>query len=95
MPQGPYQIYSGVAHAELWGLRRGIAELPADEHPHRRYQAVNHPLAIHTAAHAAIGALVITVARAACYLGAAEHNERILRWAEEGDAAMDALRPSS
>ena len=95
IPQAPYQIYSGVVHAELWGLWRGIAELPADGHPHRRYQAANHPLAVHSAAHAAIGALVITAARAASHLGAAEHRERILQWAKEGDAKLVALRPSS
>lgn|GEM_PF-2911478 len=33
-------------------------------------------------------------ARAASYLGAAEHHERILRWIKEGDATMDVLRPS-
>ncbi len=95
MPPVPYQVYSGVAHAELWGLWRGITELPADGHPHRPYKIVNHPLAIHTAAKAAVGAVVITAARAANYLGSVEQHKRILQWAKEADTVMDALRPSS
>jgi hypothetical protein len=32
-PTVPYQVYSGVAHAELWGLWRGYTQLPRDGHP--------------------------------------------------------------
>lgn len=55
-PKVPYRVYSGVAHAELWGLWRGYEPLPRNGHPHDRQQLTFRPLNVHGAIQALVGA---------------------------------------
>lgn len=92
-PAVPYQVYSGVAHAELWGLWRGYEQPPKGGHPHDRQRFTFTPLAVHSAAQAALGAAVIAATRTADYLGASAATADLLKWAGEADHQLDILRP--
>lgn len=92
-PKVPYQVYSGVAHAELWGLWRGYAQLPRNGHPHDRQQLTFTPLAVHSAVQALVGAITVAARQTAGYLGATAVQAEIARWAGEADQRLDALRP--
>ena len=92
-PKVPYQVYSGVAHAELWGLWRGYAQLPRNGHPHDRQQLTFKPLNVHSAVQALVGAITSAARRTAGYLGAAAVEAELARWAGEADRRLDALRP--
>jgi hypothetical protein len=92
-PKVPYQVYSGVAHAELWGLWRGYAQLPRNGHPHDRQQLSFTPLNVHSAVQALVGAITSAARRSAGYLGATAVEAELARWAGEADQRLDALRP--
>ena len=92
-PKVPYQVYSGVAHAELWGLWRGYVQLPRNGHPHDRQQLTFKPLNVHSAVQALVGAITSAARRTAGYLGAAAVEAELARWAGEADQRLDALRP--
>jgi len=92
-PHTPYQVYSGVLHAELWGLWRGYRQV-AGEHPHERFEPIRHDLAIHTTTQGALGAMIISAARAASYLGATSITESLDAWAAILDVRIVELRPS-
>jgi hypothetical protein len=92
-PKVPYQVYSGVAHAELWGLWRGYVQLPRNSHPHDRQQLTFTPLAVHSAVQALMGAITSAARQTAHYLGAAPVQAELARWASEADQRLDVLRP--
>jgi hypothetical protein len=92
-PEVPYQVYSGVAHAELWGLWRGYVPVPLNGHPHDRQQLTFRPLAVHSAVQALVGAITAAARRSAGYLGAAAVEAELTRWAGQADQRLDALRP--
>jgi hypothetical protein len=54
-PKVPYQVYSGVAHAGLWGLWRGYVQLPRNGHSRDRQQLTFTPLPVHSAVQALVG----------------------------------------
>ncbi len=92
-PGVPYQVYSGVAHAELWGLWRGCEQLPRNGHPHDRYQLAFTPLAVHSTIQALVGAVTAAAGRTATYLGAATVAAELAKWAGEAGQRLDVLRP--
>jgi hypothetical protein len=92
-PKVPYQVYSGVAHAELWGLWRGYVQLPRNGHPHDRQQLTFIPLNVHSAVQALVGAITTAARQTAGYLGAAAIRAELARWASTADQRLDALRP--
>jgi len=92
-PKVPYQVYSGVAHAELWGLWRGYVQLPRNGHPHDRQQLTFKPLNVHSAVQALVGAITSAARRTAGYLGAAAVEAELARWASAVDQRLDVLRP--
>ena len=92
-PTVPYQVYSGVAHAELWGLWRGYIQLPRNGHSHDRQQLTFTPLAVHSAVQALVGAMTAAARRTADYLGADAVQAELARWASAADQRLDALRP--
>ncbi len=92
-PDVPYQVYSGVAHAELWGLWRGCEQLPPNGHPHDRYQLIFTPLAVHSTIQALVGAVTVAARCTATYLGAATVAAELAKWAGEAGQRLDVLRP--
>lgn len=89
----PYQVYSGVAHAELWGLWRGYAQLPRNGHPHGRQQLTFIPLNVHSAVQALVEAIIAAARQTASYLGAGAVQAELTTWARTADQRLDALRP--
>lgn len=93
IPGVHYQVYSGVVHAELWGLWRGYAQVPREGHRHDRFERVCSPAVMHDATRTLLGPLVIAAARAASYLGAEQILGQIQEWAGALDTELDTLRP--
>ncbi len=92
-PAVPYQVYSGVAHAELWGLWRGYIPHPRNGHPHDRQQLTFTPLAVHSAVQALVGAITSAARQTAHYLGATAVQGELVRWTSAADQRLNALRP--
>lgn len=92
-PKVPYQVYSGVAHAELWGLWRGYVQLPRNGHTHDRQQLTFTPLAVHSAVQALLAAITVAACGTAGYLGAIAVGAELARWEGEANRRLDALRP--
>lgn len=93
-PPVPYQVYSGVAHAELWGLWRGVEQLPKAGHPHYRHRLTFIPLAVHSATQTLLAAVTVAASRTATYLGASDATAELVKWAGEADQQLDILRPA-
>lgn len=93
-PRVPYQVYSGVAHAESWGLQRGIERLAHKEHQHDRYQLSFRPFSVYGATNGVLGALIHSTYRTAKYLGANSALDDLDIWIDEVDRQLLVLRPA-
>jgi hypothetical protein len=90
----PYAVLSAVAHGEMLGLQRNLADGPDGKPSLRVGPSAGSDGWLWLDTYLVIGALVFTAERGAAFLGLGDELAAISAWMEDVQGRLGALRPS-
>jgi hypothetical protein len=95
-PQGnlPYAVLSAVAHGEMLGLLRNLADGPVGKPSFRVGPSAGSDWWLWLDTYLVVGALIFTAERAAVFLGLDDELAAISAWMQEVQGRLGTLRPS-